>query len=242
MAGVIPYGGTFLMFSEYARNAVRMSALMGVQSIFVYTHDSVGLGEDGPTHQAVEQTATLRLIPRMSLWRPCDAVESAVAWRAAIERRDGPTCLLFSRQGLPHQPRDAGQIAAIARGAYVLRDCEGTPEAIIIATGSEVALSIAAAEQLSGQGRAVRVVSMPSADVFDAQDDEYRESVLPSAIRARVAVEAGVSDYWRKYVGLDGEIVGIDSFGESAPADVVFAHFGFTPENVAAAVSRTLAR
>jgi transketolase len=233
--GVIPYGGTFLMFSEYARNAVRMAALMGVPSLFVYSHDSVGLGEDGPTHQAVEQTATLRLIPRMSLWRPCDGVESAVAWRAAIERRDGPTCLLFSRQALPHQTRDAGQLAAIARGAYVLRDCEGAPEAIVIATGSEVALAMAAAEQLTRQGRAIRVVSMPSTDVFDAQDEEYRESVLPAAVRARVAVEAGVSDYWRKYVGLDGEIVGIDSFGESAPAR-------FTPENVAAAVERAVAR
>jgi transketolase len=230
------------MFSEYARNAVRMAALMGVPSLFVYSHDSVGLGEDGPTHQAVEQTATLRLIPRMSLWRPCDGVESAVAWRAAIERRDGPTCLLFSRQALPHQTRDAGQLAAIARGAYVLRDCEGAPEAIVIATGSEVALAMAAAEQLTGQGRAIRVVSMPSTDVFDAQDEDYRESVLPAAVRARVAVEAGVSDYWRKYVGLDGEIVGIDSFGESAPASVVFEHFGFTPENVAAAVERALAR
>jgi len=240
--GVIPYGGTFLMFSEYARNAVRMAALMGVPSLFVYSHDSVGLGEDGPTHQAVEQTATLRLIPRMSLWRPCDGVESAVAWRMAIERRNGPTCLLFSRQALPHQSRDAGQLAAIARGAYVLRDCDADPEAIIIATGSEVALAMAAAEQLAGQGRAIRVVSMPSTDVFDAQDAAYRESVLPVAVRARVAVEAGVSDYWRKYVGLDGEIVGIDSFGESAPASVVFEHFGFTPANVAAAVERALAR
>ncbi|MDH3450782.1 MAG: transketolase [Gammaproteobacteria bacterium] len=239
--GVIPYGGTFLIFSEYARNAVRMAALMGVPSIFVYTHDSIGLGEDGPTHQAVEQAATLRLIPRMSVWRPCDGVESAIAWRAAIERRDGPTCMLFSRQTLPHQPRTAEQLAAIARGAYVLRDCEGTPEAIIIATGSEVALAVQAAEQLAAQGRALRVVSMPSSDVFDGQDAEYREAVLPASVRARVAVEAGVADYWRKYVGLDGEIVGMQSFGESAPAQVVFEHFGFTSENVAAAVVRVLA-
>ncbi len=240
--GVIPYAGTFLMFSEYARNAVRMAALMGVQSIFVYTHDSIGLGEDGPTHQAVEQAATLRLIPRMSVWRPCDAVESAVAWRAAIERRAGPSCLLFSRQALPHQPRGAEQLAAIGRGGYVLRECEGTPQAILIATGSEVALAMAAAERLAGQGRAVRVVSMPSTDVFDAQDAAYRETVLPQGVRARVAVEAGVTDCWRKYVGLDGEVVGIDTFGESAPAEVVFEHFGFTPDNVVAAVERALAR
>ncbi len=238
--GVIPYAATFLMFSEYARNAVRMAALMGVGSIFVYTHDSIGLGEDGPTHQAVEQAATLRLIPRMSLWRPCDAVESAVAWRAAIERRDGPTCLLFSRQGLPHQPRSEAQIGEIARGGYVLREPEGEPQAVIIATGSEVALAVEAAETLAGEGVHARVVSMPSTDAFDAQPPEYREAVLPPRLRARVAVEAGVTAYWRRYVGLDGEVVGIDSFGESAPAKAVFEHFGLTAGNVAEAVRRTI--
>ncbi len=230
--GVIPYGATFLMFSEYARNALRMAALMQVRSIFVFTHDSIGLGEDGPTHQAVEQASTLRLIPRMSVWRPCDTVETAVAWREALARGDGPSCLLFSRQNLPFQARDAGQVEAIARGGYVLRDCEGEPEAVIIATGSEVALAVDAWQRLGDEGRRVRVVSMPSTDAFDRQDAAYRESVLPAAVTARVAVEAGVTDYWRKYVGLDGRVVGIDTFGESAPADAVFAHFGFTVDNV----------
>ncbi|UCE77791.1 MAG: transketolase [Gammaproteobacteria bacterium] len=232
--GFIPYGATFLMFSEYARNALRMAALMKVPSIFVYTHDSIGLGEDGPTHQPIEQTATLRMIPNMSVWRPCDAVESAVAWKAAIERKDGPSSLIFSRQNLAHQNRSAEQLAGIERGGYILKDCDGTPDAIIIATGSEVALAMGAAEQLSN--KKVRVVSMPSTDVFDAQDEAYRESVLPSSVTARVAVEAGVADYWLKYVGLTGKVVGINRFGESAPAGELFKHFGFTAENVAAAV------
>ncbi|MDH3899984.1 MAG: transketolase, partial [Gammaproteobacteria bacterium] len=222
--GFIPYGATFLMFSEYARNALRMAALMKVQSIFVYTHDSIGLGEDGPTHQAVEQTATLRMIPRMSVWRPCDAVESAVAWKAAVDNSGGPSCLIFSRQNLPHQERSGDQIAAIGRGGYILRDCDDTPDAIIIGTGSEVSLAMEAAEMLTARGRQVRVVSMPSTDVFDAQDQAYRESVLPSAVTARVAVEAGVTDYWLKYVGLNGKVIGIDSFGESAPASDVYKH------------------
>lgn len=230
--GFVPFGGTFLMFSEYARNALRMAALMKIRNIFVYTHDSIGLGEDGPTHQPVEQIATLRLMPNMSLWRPCDTVETAVAWKAAVERRNGPTSLVFSRQGLPHMTRDAEQIANIARGGYVLRDCEGEPEAIIIATGSEVELAVKAAEELAGKGRKVRVVSMPSTDVFDAQDADYRESVLPAACTRRVAVEAGVTDYWRKYTGLNGAVVGLDRFGESAPAGELFKEFGFTVDNV----------
>jgi transketolase len=230
--GFIPYGGTFLMFSDYARNAVRMAALMGVQSIFVYTHDSIGLGEDGPTHQAVEQAATLRYIPRMSVWRPCDAVESLVAWKAAIERTDGPTSLLFSRQGVPHQKRTPEQIKNIHRGGYVLHNTDGKPDIIIIATGSEVALAIKAAEALGSKNIKVRVVSMPSADVFDAQDETYRNAVLPAEVRARVAVEAGVTDYWRKYVGLEGKVLGIDTFGESAPAEDVYKHFGLTVENL----------
>ncbi len=237
--GFIPYGATFLMFSEYARNALRMAALMKVPTIFVYTHDSIGLGEDGPTHQAVEQTATLRMIPNMSVWRPCDAVESAVAWKLAVERKTGPSCLIFSRQGLPHQQRDAEQIDAIARGGYVLLDCDGTPDAVIMATGSEVGLAVGAAEKLNGEGKKVRVVSMPSTDVFDAQDAAYRESVLPKGA-ARVAVEAGVTDYWRKYVGLDGAVVGLDRFGESAPAGELFKEFGFTVDNVVKAVKSLL--
>jgi len=238
--GFIPYGGTFLMFSEYARNALRMAALMKVQSIFVYTHDSIGLGEDGPTHQPVEQTATLRLIPNMSVWRPCDAVESAVAWKAAIERRSGPTSLIFSRQNLPHQARSAEQIANIERGGYILRDCDGAPQAIIIATGSEVGLAMEAAETLSAKGTKVRVVSMPATNVFDAQDAAYRESVLPASVTARVAVEAGVTDGWVKYVGLGGKVVGINRFGESAPAGELFKQFGFTVDKVVKAVDETL--
>jgi transketolase len=234
--GFIPFGGTFLMFSEYARNALRMAALMKVRSIFVYTHDSIGLGEDGPTHQPIEQIATLRYIPNMSLWRPCDAVESAVAWARAVERKTGPSCLIFSRQNLPHMERSAEQLADIARGGYVLKDCEGTPEAIIIATGSEVELAANAYAELSKKGRKVRVVSMPSTDTFDAQDAAYRESVLPAKVRARVAVEAGVTGFWAKYVGLDGKVIGIDRFGESAPADQLFKEFGFTTENVVKAV------
>jgi transketolase len=235
--GFIPYGGTFLMFSEYARNALRMAALMKVQSIFVYTHDSIGLGEDGPTHQPVEQIATLRLMPNMSLWRPCDTVETAVAWKAAVERKDGPTCLIFSRQGLPHQARSDQQIADIARGGYVLRDCDGTPDAIVIATGSEVDLAVKAAEQSS---KKVRVVSMPCADLFDAQDAAYRESVLPAAVTARVAVEAGVTDGWYKYVGMNGKVIGLNRFGESAPAGQLFKEFGFTAENVVKAIDDVL--
>ena len=233
--GFIPFGATFLMFSEYARNALRMSALMKVQSIFVYTHDSIGLGEDGPTHQAVEQIPTLRMIPGMSVWRPCDAVESAVCWKAAIEKQDGPSCLIFSRQGLPHQQRSSEQIANIGRGGYVLKDCDGTPDAIIIATGSEIALAVGAAEQLAD--KKIRVVSMPSTTVFDAQDAAYRESVLPAAVTARVAVEAAVTDGWYKYVGLGGKVVGIDRFGESAPAGQLFEHFGFTVDNVVKVVN-----
>lgn len=227
--GFIPYDATFLVFSDYARNAVRMSALMGAHAIHVYTHDSIGLGEDGPTHQPIEHLASLRLIPGNDVWRPCDAVESAVSWRAAIERQDGPSCLVFSRQNLAHQARDAAQVAAIARGGYVLRDSVGAPEIILIATGSEVGLAMDAAARL---GDAVRVVSMPSTDVFDRQDAAYREAVLPRACRKRVAVEAGVTDIWRKYVGLDGAVVGIDRFGASAPAEVLFPHFGFTVDKV----------
>ena len=234
--GFLPYGATFLMFSEYARNALRMAALMKVPTIFVYTHDSIGLGEDGPTHQPIEQTATLRMIPNMSVWRPCDAVESAVAWKFAIERRGGPTSLIFSRQNLAHMPRSAGQIADITRGGYILRDTNGTPDGIIIATGSEVEIAMKAADALDAKGKKIRVVSMPSTDTFDAQDAAYRESVLPSTVTRRVAVEAGVTSCWYKYVGLNGKIVGIDRFGESAPAGQLFKEFGFTAERVASAV------
>ncbi|MBC8210473.1 MAG: transketolase [Gammaproteobacteria bacterium] len=232
--GLIPFGATFLMFSEYARNALRMAALMKKRSIFVYTHDSIGLGEDGPTHQPVEQIPTLRMIPNMAVWRPCDAVESAVSWQQAIQRNDGPSCLIFSRQGLPHQVRTAEQLENITKGGYVLKDCAGTPDVIIIATGSEVALAVGAAEQLTT--RKVRVVSMPSTNVFDAQDAAYRESVLPAAVTARVAVEAAVTDAWYKYVGLNGAVVGINRFGESAPAGELFKYFGFTVEKVVEAV------
>ena len=226
------------MFSEYARNAIRMAALMKIRSIFVYTHDSIGLGEDGPTHQPIEQIPTLRLIPNMVVWRPCDGVESAVAWARAIERKDGPSCLIFSRQGLPHQARSDAQIANISRGGYILKDCDGTPEVIIIATGSEVQLAMGAAEQLSG--KKIRVVSMPSTNLFDAQDAAYRESVLPSAVTKRVAVEAAVTDGWYKYVGLNGKVVGINRFGESAPDKALFKEFGFTVENVVKAVESVL--
>jgi transketolase len=236
--GFIPFGATFLMFSEYARNALRMAALMKIQSIFVYTHDSIGLGEDGPTHQAIEQIPTLRMIPGMSVWRPCDTVESAVCWKEAIERRDGPSCLIFSRQGLPHQARTSEQIANISRGGYILKDCDGTPDAIIIATGSEIALAMGAAEELAD--RKIRVVSMPSTTAFDTQDAAYRESVLPSSVTARVAVEAAVTDGWYKYVGMNGKVVGIDRFGESAPAGLLFKEFGFTVENVVKAVNSVI--
>lgn len=239
--GFVPYGATFLMFMEYARNAVRMAALMKQRCIFVYTHDSIGLGEDGPTHQPVEQTASLRMTPNMSTWRPCDQVESAVAWKAAIQRQDGPTALIFSRQNLPQQDRDAEQLANIARGGYVLHDCTGTPELILIATGSEVTLAMQAAEQLSSAGHAVRVVSMPATDVFDAQPASYREQVLPVAVSKRIAVEAGIADYWYKYVGLQGRIIGMNSFGESAPAGDLFKHFGFTVENVVRQAQELLA-
>ena len=237
--GLIPYTGTFLMFSEYARNALRMAALMGQRVIAVFTHDSIGLGEDGPTHQAVEQTATLRLMPNMSVWRPCDAVESTVAWKAAIERRDGPTSLLFSRQGLPHQARTPEQVAAIERGGYVLR--EGG-DALLIATGSEVGIAMGAAAVLAEEGIEVRVVSMPSTDVFEAQDDAYRDSVLPRSMRARAAVEAGVTAGWRAWVGEDGAVAGVDTFGKSAPYQHVYEHFGLTAENVAAMVESVVAR
>ena len=238
--GFINYGATFLIFMEYARNAVRLAALMRQQSIFVFTHDSIGLGEDGPTHQPVEQLTALRSTPNMHTWRPCDAVESAVAWKAAIERRNGPSSLVFSRQNLPHQQRDAAQLAAIARGAYVLRDCGGTPDAILIGTGSELGLAMAAAERLGAAGKRVRVVSMPCAEVFEQQDAAYREAVLPSDILARVAVEALHADYWYKYVGLDGRVVGMTSFGESAPAGELMHHFGFTVDNVVATVEEVL--
>ena len=230
--GLIPFGATFLMFSEYARNALRMASLMKIRSIFVYTHDSIGLGEDGPTHQPVEQIATLRLIPGIQVWRPCDAVETTVSWKAAFERQHGSSILVFSRQNLPHIPRTQAQIEAISRGGYVLSDSEGKPDAIIIATGSEVELALKAAEQLTAAGKKIRVVSMPSTNIFDAQDAAYRESVLPSAVTKRVAVEAGVTDGWWKYVGTNGKIVGLDRFGESAPAGQLFKEFGFTVENV----------
>ena len=230
--GFLPYTATFLMFVEYARNAARMAALMKVRQIMVYTHDSIGLGEDGPTHQPVEQMASLRVTPNMSLWRPCDQVESAVAWKYAVERLDGPTVLVFSRQNLAQQDRTTEQLANVVRGGYVLKDCAGTPELILIATGSEVELAVAAYEQLTGEGRKVRVVSMPSTDAFDKQDAAYRESVLPKAVSARVAIEAGIADYWFKYTGLHGAIVGMTTFGESAPAELLFKEFGFTVENV----------
>jgi len=236
--GFIPFGATFLMFSEYARNALRMAALMKIRSIFVYTHDSIGLGEDGPTHQAVEQIPTLRMIPNMDVWRACDTVESAVSWKMALENKTGPSCLIFSRQNLDFQKRSAQQLADISRGGYVLKDCAGTPDAIIIATGSEVALAMGAAEQL--KGKKIRVVSMPSTTTFDKQDAAYKESVLPAGVTARVAVEAAVTDGWYKYVGLNGAVVGIDRFGESAPAPELFKYFGFTVENVVKAVNSVL--
>lgn len=238
--GFIPYGGTFLMFMEYARNAVRMAALMKQRSIFVYTHDSIGLGEDGPTHQAVEQVASLRATPNLSTWRPCDTVESAVAWQHAIERQDGPSALIFSRQALPVAPRDAAQVEAIRRGGYILKDCAQTPQAIIIATGSEVSIAMTATEQLQAEGLQVRLVSMPCSGQFDAQDAAYHEAVLPAQVRARVAVEAGHQDFWHKYTGLDGRIIGMNRFGESAPGDQLMAYFGFTSENIVTQVKALL--
>lgn len=234
--GFIPFGGTFLIFMEYARNAVRMAALMRQRAIYVFTHDSVGLGEDGPTHQPVEQLASMRSTPNLDTWRPCDAVESAIAWKQAIVRQDGPSALVFSRQTLPHQVGAAERVSDVARGAYVLREEQGELEAIVIATGSEVALAIDAAEKLSAAGRGVRVVSMPCADVFERQDAVYREAVLPSHILARVAVEASHMDWWYKYVGLDGRVVGMSSFGESAPGPQLMKEFGFTVENVVDAI------
>ncbi|ELA4929509.1 transketolase, partial [Vibrio vulnificus] len=239
--GFVPYGATFLMFMEYARNAMRMAALMKIQNIQVYTHDSIGLGEDGPTHQPVEQIASLRLTPNMSTWRPCDQVESAVAWKLAIERKDGPSALIFSRQNLAQQQRSAEQVADIAKGGYILKDSDGKPELILIATGSEVELAVKAAEQLTAEGKKVRVVSMPATDTFDKQDAAYRESVLPSDVTARIAIEAGIADFWYKYVGFDGRIIGMTTFGESAPADQLFEMFGFTVENVVNTAKELLA-
>lgn len=239
--GFVPYGATFLMFMEYARNAMRMAALMKVQNIQVYTHDSIGLGEDGPTHQPVEQIASLRMTPNMSTWRPCDQVESAIAWKYAIERKDGPTSLIFSRQNLTQMPRSAEQLSDVAKGGYVLVDCEGAPELIIIATGSEVELAVKAQAELAATGAKVRVVSMPSTDVFDQQDAAYKEAVLPANVTKRLAVEAGIADYWYKYVGLNGRIIGMTSFGESAPANQLFEMFGFTVDKVVEAGKALLA-
>lgn len=230
--GFVPYGATFLIFMEYARNAVRMASLMKKRVLFVYTHDSIGLGEDGPTHQPIEQLASLRCTPNLDTWRPADAVESAVAWKYAIERNDGPSALVFSRQNLTHQSRDATQLADIARGGYVLRDCVGEPELILISTGSEVVLAVLAYEKLTAQGRNVRVVSMPCTSVFDAQDAMYKQTVLPLQVSARIAIEAAHADYWYKYVGLEGRVIGMTTFGESAPAPALFEEFGFTLENI----------
>jgi len=238
--GFVPYGATFLIFMEYARNAVRMSALMKKRVLYVFTHDSIGLGEDGPTHQPIEQLASLRGTPNLDTWRPADAVESAVAWKYAIERADGPSALVFSRQNLPHQPRDAQQLADIARGGYVLKDSVGEPELILIATGSEVGLAVAAYDKLTAAGHKVRVVSMPSTSVFDAQDAGYKQDVLPLQVGARIAIEASHADYWYKYVGLEGRIIGMTSFGESAPAPALFEHFGFTVDNIVATAEELL--
>jgi transketolase len=237
--GFIPYGATFLVFMEYARNAVRMAALMKQRSIFVFTHDSIGLGEDGPTHQPIEQIANLRCTPNLHTWRPCDAVESAVSWKSAIERKDGPSALIFTRQGLPHQTRDAQQLADVAKGAYVLKDCAGEPELILIATGSEVHLAMEAAEQLAD--KAIRVVSMPCAELYEAQSEDYKQSVLPSTVRKRIAIEAAHVDYWHKYTGFDGKIIGMRSFGASAPADQLFKEFGITTEAVVDTAKELLA-
>jgi len=237
--GLIPFCGTFLTFSDYARNALRMAALMKLRNIFVFTHDSIGLGEDGPTHQSVEHVSSLRLMPNLDVWRPCDSVESALAWIKTVERRDGPSALVFSRQNLPFQKRGAQALAGIARGAYVLADCAGAPQALILATGSEVQLAMGAQAKLAEEGVRVRVVSMPSTSVFDRQDAAYRETVLPRGV-PRVAVEAGVSDYWRKYVGLEGAVIGIDRYGESAPGPELFKYFGFTVDNVVAAVKSVI--
>jgi transketolase len=238
--GEIPYGGTFLVFSDYARNGMRMSALMKQRVIYVMTHDSIGLGEDGPTHQPVEHVPSLRIIPNMTVWRPCDTLETAVAWADAIERRNGPTTLALTRQALPAQTRTAAQIEAVRRGGYVLKDCEGTPEAILIATGSEVGLAMDAAQALQQKGRRVRVVSMPSTNVFDAQDDAYREQVLPRAVDKRVAIEAAAPETWWRYVGSRGAVVAMHSFGASGVGKDLFRHFGFTTDNVVATVEKVL--
>ncbi len=240
-SGLLPYSGTFLTFSDYARNALRMAALMKLQNIFVYTHDSIGLGEDGPTHQPVEHTASLRIMPNMRVWRPCDTVETALAWRDAIERRDGPTSLILTRQGLPHQSRSEAQIGQIRRGGYVLGDCEGSPDIILIATGSEVALAVGAADALQADGVKVRVVSMPCTNLFAAQSADYRSEVLPEAVTARVVIEAGVTDAWWLYAGAKGRVIGLDHFGASAPAGELFEHFGFSVENVVKISRETLA-
>ncbi len=238
--GLIPYGATFLMFMEYARNAVRMSALMKQRVIYVFTHDSIGLGEDGPTHQPVEQLVALRTTPNLDTWRPADTVESAVAWKHAVERKDGPSALIFSRQNLPFHVRDNETEAAIARGGYILKNCAGEPELILIATGSEVSLAVQAADKLAEQGRKVRVVSMPCTSVFDAQDAAYKQLVLPVEVGARIAIEAAHADYWYKYVGLDGRIIGMTTYGESAPAGQLFEEFGFTVDNILAVAEELL--
>ncbi|MGB0237477.1 MAG: transketolase [Cycloclasticus sp.] len=238
--GFIPYGATFLTFSDYARNAVRMASLMKLRNIFVYTHDSIGLGEDGPTHQSIEHVSSLRLIPNLDVWRPCDAVESAVAWKCAIENETTPSALIFTRQNVQHQPRSVEQVELISKGGYILKDCDGEPRALLIATGSEVELATAAAQILSAEGIPVRVISMPSTEVFDQQDDAYRESVLPVSVTARVAIEAGSTSLWYKYVGLQGEVIGIDRFGESAPAKELFEYFGITTEKLVEAVKNSL--
>jgi len=230
--GFINYGATFMMFMEYARNAVRMSALMGIQNIFVYTHDSIGQGEDGPTHQPIEQLTNLRTTPNLTTWRPCDATESAVAWKAAVQSQKSPSALIFSRQGLPAMTRNQAQVSDIAKGGYILQDCDGTPEVILIATGSEVALAVDSAKALTEQGKKVRVVSMPSTNIFDAQTSDYKEYVLPASVIKRVAIEAAHVDFWAKYVGLNGAVVGMTTFGESAPGNVLLEHFGFTVDNV----------
>ena len=230
--GYIPYGGTFLIFSDYAKNAIRLAALMKLRVVWVLTHDSIMVGEDGPTHQPVEQLGMLRLTPGVHVWRPCDSVETAVAWRAAVARKDGPSCLALTRQNIPVQPRDAARLADIAKGGYILRDSKGQPEVILLASGSEVSVAVGAADALEKKGVKVRVVSMPCAEVFEAQDREWREHVLPNAVRARVAVEASASDWWRRYVGLDGAVVGMTTFGESAPGAAVYEYFGFTVDNV----------
>jgi len=239
--GYIPYAGTFLTFSDYARNAVRMAALMRLRVVFVYTHDSIGLGEDGPTHQPIEHVASLRLIPHLELWRPCDATETAVAWRAAVECREGPTCLILTRQALDAQPRTPDQLSGIARGGYTLIDCVGTPDAIVIATGSEVGIAVAAVRAATLKGRKLRLVSMPSTATFERQSATYRESVLPAAVTRRVAVEAGVRESWWRYVGSRGQVVGIDHFGASAPAKILFQEYGFTAEHVLAAIDTVIA-